>query len=183
MIFEPRKLWPKGCTRKGTIRAKLAARAVAFADDPGWIEELQELSQSDVPIVPSSLLGGAVSLLQRWKNDGEQRPALIMAAPAPDFEMQRNRQLANHLSTISRLPLLDAFKWHGPACTENLPSTLHVQHLEKAIRLQKPANLPSGPVLLCATTAGTSWTLTLAATLLAEAGVKSVMALVLHRRP
>ena len=43
VIFEPRKIWPKGCTRKGTISAKLAARAVAFADDPGWTEELEAL--------------------------------------------------------------------------------------------------------------------------------------------
>jgi hypothetical protein len=58
-----------------------------------------------------------------------------------------------------------------------------VRNLEKAVRLQKLTNLPSGPVLLCATTARSCWTLTLAATLLAEVGVKSIMALVLHRRP
>jgi ATP-dependent DNA helicase RecQ len=58
-----------------------------------------------------------------------------------------------------------------------------VKHLEKAIRLQKLTNLPAGPVLLCATTARTCWTMTLAAALLSEAGVKSVMAIVLHRQP
>ena len=134
-------------------------------------------------IVPSGLLDGAVSLLQRWKNDWEQRPALVMPAPAPDSEMQSNRQLANHISTIGRLTLFDAFSWHGPACPENQPSASHVKHLEKAIRLQKLTNLPAGPVLLCATTARTCWTMTLAAALLSEAGVKSVMAIVLHRKP
>lgn len=183
VIFEPRKIWPKGCTRKGTISAKVAARAVAFADDPGWSEELEALARSGMTIVPSGLLDGAVSLLQRWKNDWEQRPALVMPAPAPDSEMQSNRQLANHISTIGRLPLFDAFSWHGPACPENQPSTSHVKHLDKAIRLQKLANLPVGPVLLCATTARTCWTMTLAAALLSEAGVKSVMTIVLHRQP
>jgi ATP-dependent DNA helicase RecQ len=183
VIFEPRKIWPKGCTRKGTITAKLAARAVAFADDPGWTEELEALARSGMAIVPSGLLDGAVSLLQRWKNDWEQRPALVMPAPAPDSEMQSNRQLANHISTIGRLTLFDAFSWHGPACPENQPSASHVKHLEKAIRLQKLTDLPAGPVLLCATTARTCWTMTLAAALLSEAGVKSVMAIVLHRQP
>lgn len=183
VIFEPRKIWPKGCTRKGTISAKLAARAVAFADDPGWTEELEALARSGMTIVPSDLLDGAVSLLQRWKNDWEQRPALVMPAPAPDSEMQSNRQLANHISTIGRLPLFDAFSWQGPACPENQPSASHVKHLEKAIRFQKLTNLPAGPVLLCATTARTCWTMTLAAALLSEAGVKSVMAIVLHRQP
>ena len=183
VIFEPRKIWPKGCTRKGTISAKLSARAVAFADDPGWTEELEALARSGMTIVPSDLLDGAVSLLQRWKNDWEQRPALVMPAPAPDSEMQSNRQLANHISTIGRLPLFDAFSWQGPACQENQPSASHVKHLEKAIRLQKLTDLPAGPVLLCATTARTCWTMTLAAALLSEAGVKSVMAIVLHRQP
>ena len=183
VIFEPRKIWPKGCTRKGTISAKLSARAVAFADDPGWTEELEALARSGMTIVPSDLLDGAVSLLQRWKNDWEQRPALVMPAPAPDSEMQSNRQLANHISTIGRLPLFDAFSWQGPACPENQPSASHVKHLEKAIRLQKLTDLPAGPVLLCATTARTCWTMTLAAALLSEAGVKSVMAIVLHRQP
>lgn len=183
VIFEPRKIWPKGCTRKGTISAKLAARAVAFADDPGWTEELEALARSGMTIVPSGLLDGAVSLLQRWKNDWEQRPALVMPAPAPGSEMQSNRQLANHISTIGRLPLFDAFSWQGPACPENQPSASHVKHLEKAIRLQKLTDLPAGPVLLCATSARTCWTMTLAAALLSEAGVKSVMAIVLHRQP
>ena len=183
VIFEPRKIWPKGCTRKGTISAKLAARAVAFADDPGWTEELDELTRSGLKIVPSGLLDGAVRLLQRWENDWKHRPVLIMPAPAPDFEMQSNRQLATHLSTIGRLPLLDAFTWQGSACPENLPSTSQVNHLEKTIRLKNFTNPPVSPVLLCATTARTCWTLTLAAALLSEAGVQSVIALVLHRRP
>jgi len=183
LIIEPRKIWPKGCTRKGKISAKLIARAVAFADDPGWTEELDELARSGLTIVPVGLFNGAVSLLQRWKNSWEQRPALIMPAPAPDPEMRSNRQLANHLSTISRLPLLDAFTWQGPACPENLPSISYVNHLEKTIRLKTVSNRPVGPVLLCATTARTCWTLTLAAALLSEAGVESVMAVVLHRRP
>jgi ATP-dependent DNA helicase RecQ len=97
--------------------------------------------------------------------------------------MESNRKLAAHLSTIGRLPLLDAFAWRGPACPENLPSPAHVKHLEEAIYLKNFTKAPDGPILLCATAARTCWTLTLAATLLTEAGAPGVMALVLHRRP
>lgn len=183
VIFEPRKNWPKGCRRKGKISAMLAARAVTFADDPGWIEELNELYRSNLTIVNPAFLDGAVRLLHRWKNDWEQRPTLIMPAPAPEVEMQSNRKLAAHLSTIGRLPLLDAFSWHGPACPENLAGPAHVKHLEDAIHLENFTKVPDGPILLCATAARTCWTLTLAATLLTEAGAPGVMALVLHRRP
>ena len=183
VLVEPRKVWPKGCSRKGTIKARLAARAVAFADDPGWLVELQELLNHGLSDVPTNLLDGAVSLLQRWKNTWEQRPALILPAPAPHPEMESNRQLAAHVARLGRIPLADVFTWHGSACPEDAPSTVHVQHLEKAVRLQPLPEPPAGPVLLCATTARTTWTLTVAAALLAEAGVADVMALVLHRRP
>ncbi len=106
-----------------------------------------------------------------------------MPAPAPDPEMDSNRHLANRLAAISRLPVLDNFNWTGPATPENLPGISHVSHLEKSVRL-KPFEPPDGgPVLLCATTARTCWTLTIAATLLAESGIRSVMAVVLHLRP
>ncbi len=118
VLVEPRKIWPKGCSRTGKIKASLSARAVAFADDPGWVDELRKLTRSGLASIPGQLLEGAVSLLQRWKQDWEQRPVLIMPAPAPGHEMQGNRQLAHHISTIGQLPILDAFTWQGPACRQ-----------------------------------------------------------------
>ncbi|MFN4918000.1 MAG: hypothetical protein ACK5MM_01180, partial [Planctomyces sp.] len=59
----------------------------------------------------------------------------------------------------------------------------HVNHLEQAIRLNRNISLPPGPVLLCSTTARSCWTLTVAATLLAEAGAPDSLALILHRKP
>lgn len=182
-VIEPRKLWPKGCSRKGSITAKLNARAVAFAEDPGWAEELDKFRQSSDGVIPPELLAGAVDLLVRWKKDWEQRPALVMPAPAFGQEMQSNRQLAHHIASVGKLPLLDAFSWHAAAVPDNIPSAPHVNHLEHAIQLAKPQPAPNGPVLLCATTARSCWTLTVAAALLAENGAERTMALVLHRLP
>lgn len=183
VLIEPRKIWPKGCARKGTIVPQLAARAVAFADDPGWTQELAELERSGLAEVPAELLDGAVQLLKRWKQSWQQRPVAIVPAPAAGTELRANRQLAAHLAAIGKLPLVECLEWHGPACPESLPSVRHVQHLEQALQLHGAASLPPGPVLLCAATARSCWTLTVSAALLAEAGVAHVLALVLHRRP
>lgn len=183
VLIEPRKLWPKGCSRKGTITASPSARAVAFADDPGWSAELAQLENSNHTTIPPELLDGAVQLLARWKKHWQQRPAVVIPAPAPAAQMQGNRLLAQHIAGIGKLPLLDCFTWSGSPCPENLPSTPHVNHLEQAIRLNRNISLPPGPVLLCSTTARSCWTLTVAATLLAEAGVPDSLALILHRKP
>ncbi|MGV2339266.1 MAG UNVERIFIED_CONTAM: hypothetical protein LVR18_36390 [Planctomycetaceae bacterium] len=66
---------------------------------------------------------------------------------------------------------------------ENLPSTPHVCLLEQAIRINPGVRLPPGPALLCSTTARSCWTITVAATLLAEAGSPDTLALILHRKP
>jgi ATP-dependent DNA helicase RecQ len=58
-----------------------------------------------------------------------------------------------------------------------------VAHLESAVRLGSAGQLPSGPVLLCAATARSRWTITVAGALLREAGVGEVLPLVLHQRP
>jgi len=183
VLIEPRKLWPKGCSRKGTITARLSARAVAFADDPGWNTELAQLEKDNFAAIPPELLDGAVQLLSRWKQHWEQRPAIVIPAPAPATQMQANRLLAQHISRIGKLPLLDCFTWSGPQCPENLPSTPHVCLLEQAIRINPGVRLPPGPALLCSTTARSCWTITVAATLLAEAGSPDTLALILHRKP
>jgi ATP-dependent DNA helicase RecQ len=183
VLIEPRKIWPKGCSRKGSITASPVARAVAFADDPGWSAELAQLEQNNYSSIPPELLDGAVQLLARWKKHWPQRPAVVIPAPAPATQLQGNRLLAQHISRIGKLPTLDCFTWSGPPGPENLPSTPHVQHLEQAIRLNPGITLPAGPVLLCTTTARSCWTLTVAAALLAETGARDTLALILHRKP
>jgi ATP-dependent DNA helicase RecQ len=74
-------------------------------------------------------------------------------------------------------------QWHGDAAPSDSSSGPMVAHLQTAIRLDTASAIPDGAVLLCAVSTRTGWTLTVAAALLHEAGVRQVMPLVLHKRP
>ena len=179
--IEPRKRWPAGVGRKGGIQGFDAGRAVAFADDPGWVAELQALRQAEPGDMPEALLAGALATLGRWAKNWPARPVCVVPLPAPD--MAHNQTLAAHIARKGRLPLHDMFSWQGGPTPADLASTPVVAHLESAIRLAPDADLPHGPVLLVCTDARTRWTATVAAALLRENGVSQVLLLALHLRP
>ncbi|MGV1044177.1 RecQ family ATP-dependent DNA helicase [Limnohabitans sp.] len=178
--IEPRKRWPAGVGRKGTIRGFDVGRAVAFADDPGWVAELQALRLAPGD-VPPDLLAGAVATLGRWAKTWPARPVCVVPLPAPD--MAANRVLAEHIARKGRLPLHDVFSWRGGPAPDDTASTPVVAHLESAIRLADDAQLPNGPVLLVASTVRTRWAATVAAALLREQGASQVLVLALHLQP
>ena len=185
--IEPRKRWPSGVGRKGTIRSFDAGRAVAFADDPGWVAELQALlgaGHREGAVsgdVPAELLAGALATLGRWGKTWPSRPVCVVPLPAPN--RVANQQLAAYVAQKGRLPLLDVFSWRGGPAPDDTASTPVVAHLESAIRLTPDAELPSGPVLLVATQVRTRWAATVAAALLREQGAPQVLLLVLHLQP
>lgn len=179
--IEPRKRWPAGVGRKGNIRGFDAGRAVAFADDPGWLAELQALRQGAPAEVPEALLAGALATLRRWAQTWPARPVCVVPLPAPD--MAANRVLAAHIASKGRLPLHDVFSWSGGAAPDDTASTLVVAHLASAMRLADDAQLPDGPVLLVATTVRSRWVATVAAALLREQGASQVLVLALHIQP
>ncbi len=179
--IEPRKRWPAGVSRKGAIRGFDAGRAVAFADDPGWVAELQALRDAATGDVPQALLDGAVATLGRWAKTWPARPVCVVPLPAPD--MASNRTLAAHIATKGRLPLHDVLRWRGGPAPADVASTPVVAYLESALRLAPDAQLPAGPVLLVCTDARTRWTATVAAALLREHGASQVLLLTLHLQP
>lgn len=185
--IEPRKRWPGGVGRKGAIRGFDVGRAVAFADDPGWVAELQALrlatggQSAGSGDVPPELLAGAVATLGRWAKTWPARPVCVVPLPAPN--MAANRVLAEHIARKGRLPLLDVFSWRGGPAPDDAASTPVVAHLESAIRLSPNAATPAGSVLLVATDVRTRWTATVAAALLREQGASQVLLLALHLRP
>ena len=179
--IEARKRWPAGVGRKGAIRGFDLGRAVAFADDPGWVAELQALRQAAPGEVPDELLAGAVAMLGRWAKSWPARPVCVVPLPAPN--MAGNRRLAAHIAQKGRLLLQDGFSWTGGAAPDDAASTPVVAHLESAIRWAGDAAMPAGPVLLVATDVRTRWTATVAAALLREQGVSQVLLLALHLRP
>ena len=179
--IEARKRWPAGVGRKGAIRGFDLGRAVAFADDPGWVAELQALRQAAPGEVPDELLAGAVAMLGRWAKTWPARPVCVVPLPAPN--MAGNRRLAAHIAQKGRLLLQDGFSWTGGPAPDDAASTPVVAHLESAIRWAGDAAIPAGPVLLVATDVRTRWTATVAAALLREQGVSQVLLLALHLRP
>ncbi len=181
--IEPRKMWPSGGARRGKISGLSQGRAVAFADDPGWSEELLALQRTGYGTIPPELLAGAVEALRRWSRVWPQRPVAVVAAPAYSVEMKANIALARHIAAVGKLPFLDLFSWRGDAVGDQLSSGPVVAHLEAAIQLDCSVEVPNGPVLLCATTMRTGWSLTVSATLLHDAGFITTMPLVIHRLP
>lgn len=193
--IEPRKRWPAGVSRKGEIRAFEAGRAVAFADDPAWSDELQSLWQAqavrqawtDGPeqvapgALPPALLAGAVAVLARWARSWPSRPVCVVPLSAPD--MAANAQLAAHIAGKGRLPVIHALRWSGDPAPEDAASAPVVAHLESAITLADAVALPQGPVLLVATQVRSRWSATVAATVLREHGARQVLLLALHLRP
>jgi ATP-dependent DNA helicase RecQ len=181
VVIEPRKRWPSGVGRKGSIRSFDVGRAVAFAYDPGWVAELQALRTAAPGEVPAEILAGAVALLGRWAKNWPARPVCVVPMPAPD--MASSRRMAEFIAEKGRLPLHDVFTWAGGPAPDDAASSPVVAHLESAIRLAADAALPAGPVLLVATDVRTRWTATAAAALLREHGASQVLVLALHLRP
>jgi ATP-dependent DNA helicase RecQ len=187
--IEPRKRWPAGVGRKGSIRGFDAGRAVAFADDPAWLNALSELQTwrtafsgaSSARALPPELLAGALATLGRWAKNWPARPVCVVPLPAPN--MAANQQLAAHIAQKGRLPLHDVFSWRGGPAPDDSASSPVVLHLESAICLAADAALPAGPVLLVATQVRTRWAATVAAALLREQGVPQVLLLAWHLQP
>jgi ATP-dependent DNA helicase RecQ len=186
VVIEPRKRWPGGVARRGTIVGASEGRAVAFGDDPGWSGELAHLDRADrsglTEPVPAALLDAAVETLRRWKSSWTERPVAVVPLPDP-YGSSATRMLAAHLASIGSLPMLDVLEWAGSPAPADVASAATVVHLESVLSVSDPASVPSGPVMLVAASMRTGWSLTLAAALLREAGCREVLPLVLHRRP
>ncbi|CAN1522274.1 RecQ Superfamily II DNA helicase [Burkholderiaceae bacterium] len=207
--IEPRKRWPSGVGRKGNIPGFAAGRAVAFADDPGWVVELQALQtqalkmqawraqspnmadtshHAELGEISPALLEGAVATLGRWAKNWPARPVCVVPLPAPDMALNRN--LASHIARRGKLPLHDVLRWTGGPAPDDVASTPVVAHLEAAIQWGTQADghddaqtLPSGPVLLVTSHIRTRWAATVAAALLREHGASQVLLLALHLQP
>ena len=176
--IEPRKRWPSGVSRKGVIISLNAGRAVAFSDDPGWQEELGEMHRTGR--VASPLLDGAVATMTRWAKVWESRPVAVV--PAPDVDMSANRELAHHIASVGRLPVLDLFRWKGGRAPDDSASATVVSHLESAIRFDTDIDVPAGVVLLVSTVVRSRWNATVSGALLRELGASGVLLLALHQQ-
>ena len=183
VVIEPRKLWPSGVTRRGKIKGLSLGRAVAFADDPGWSDLLRDMRNGNYGVIPDELIAGAHDALKRWSSAWTKKPVAIVVAPAFGSEAKGNQQFANAIAQTLGLPVFTVFSWEGSATPAGVSSAPFVDHLEQVLRIDATAGIPAGPVILCATTMRTGWTQTVAAEMLHEIGVSTVLPFVIHRLP
>jgi ATP-dependent DNA helicase RecQ len=182
VIIEPRKLWPSGMTgRKGRIVGCDNGRALAFADDPGWVSELKQMALGDAPI-DRVVADGLVAVLTRWRTQWPARPVAVVPIPSRRHPL-RVGSLAEHIAQIGKLPLLDAFVATGVAPPTDTASAARVNAIASGLTLRDDIEIPRGPVLLVDDTYRSGWTMTLAAALLRSAGATAVLPLVVHQLP
>jgi ATP-dependent DNA helicase RecQ len=180
VVVEPRKLWPSGLPdRKGKITFLMPGRALAFADDPAWNDELAALGQQDAP-APPVIMEGLVDVLRRWSRSWE-RPVAVVGMPSRRYPVLV-RSVAEHIAAVGRLPLVHALTVSGPPPAVDAASAVRAKDL-----LYRTALIPgvhfTGPVLLVDDTIRTRWTATVAAALLADAGATAVLPLAIHQLP
>ncbi len=178
VIVEPRKLWPTGLPdRKGKITFMAPGRALAFADDPAWKDDLATLWRGDQPASPA-ILDAMVEVLKRWSKTW-RRPVAVVAMPSRRYPTLVS-SVAEHLATIGRLPLVEALEVTGPPPTADAASAVRAKDLLYRTVL-RPGTAFDGPVLLVDDTIRTRWTVTVAGSLLADAGATQVLPLAIHQ--
>ena len=96
---------------------------------------------------------------------------------------QRVRSLAEHLASVGKRPLIDAFEITGPPPQPDTPSAVRAAALLAALAMRPGVELPAAPVLLVDDTYRTGWTATVAAALLLELGASAVLPFALHQLP
>ncbi len=179
VVIEPRLRWPAGVGRKGAIVGCAEGRALAFADDPGWADELRSLKDGPAP---DAVLSGLVEVMRRWRSSWPARPVAVVPMPSATFG-RLNRSVAEHLGAVGKLPVIDALGRSGPAAPPDAASGPTVRALFDAIGLRDGVEVPQGPVLLVDAQYRTGWSVTVAASLLRSAGATLVLPLVVHRLP
>ncbi len=179
VVIEPRKIWPSGVARKGKIVGCASGRALAFADDPGWVDEVRGIRNTEAS---QEILAGMVKVLSRWRTSWGERPVAIV----PLLSVGHNRftrSIANHLSDVGKLLLIDAIEISESMPSSDVPSAGQVRARLSSMTLRAGVEIPRGPLMLVDALYRTGWTMTVAAALLREAGATRVLPLVAHQLP
>lgn len=185
VVLVPRKLWPSGLgSRKGRIVGCEEGRALAYADDPGWVTALAALGESDGPLT-DEICSGVIEVLRRWKGSWGERPVAVVPVPS-EIHPQRVGSLASCIASAGRLAVLELFApgtRDGAKSGTEVASAARVAELCDSVRLVDGAEVPSGPILLVDEHYRSGWTMTVAAALLRDVGATAVLPFVLHQLP
>jgi ATP-dependent DNA helicase RecQ len=152
---------------------------MAYADDPAWSSVLVELWRADGD-APPEVLEAVVEVLKRWSKVW-QRPTAVVPMPSRRYPRLVG-SVAAHVARIGRLPLVEALTVSGPPPAEDAASSVRAKDLLARTSLLPGVEL-QGPVLLVDDRIRTRWTVTVAGSLLVEAGASTVLPLALHQLP
>lgn len=189
---EPRKMWPPGMKEMGigasgkipASRVALTGRALGRLTDAGWGATLRSVLSPGAPdeTVTPQLTDAVVKVLAAW--DWAQRPASVVTLPS------RSRpaligSLGERIAAIGRLRYLGALGYatpDGPGPRRH-NSAQRLASLWRALvvpdDLREAMAAAEGPVLLIDDQIDTGWTMTVAASLLRDAGAPAVLPLAL----
>ncbi len=189
VALEPRKQWPRGLEgRRGNIKPDRRAeegRALAFATDPGWAEDLAGLfARPDAPPT-DELLRGVADALKAWP--WGRRPTWVTWVPSRTRPLLVGG-LASRLAEVGKMDLVDAVRRTRPdapaqASMEN--SATQAANVLDAFDFGTTdgSPLPVGPGLVVDDTLRSGWTMTVVAEGLRSAGSGLILPFVLWRRP
>ncbi|MEI2697104.1 MAG: hypothetical protein V9E94_01720 [Microthrixaceae bacterium] len=111
VVLDPRKQWPRGLEgRSGNIPPDLRAeegRALAFASDPGWSEELAERFALRDSAPDEDLLRAVAAALKAWP--WGRRPTWVTWVPSRT-RPELVRGLARRLADVGRMEIVDAVR-------------------------------------------------------------------------
>ncbi|WP_163505470.1 RecQ family ATP-dependent DNA helicase [Fodinicola acaciae] len=182
ITIEPRKRWPSGASRRGSIPADLrpeVGRALALGEDPAWGDAITAALDADQP-VSQEVLDGVVRVLSRW-GWPEGRPTWVTWIPS----RRRPRllpDLAERVAQLGRMQLVEALQPHaGSAPWQSDAPSQGAAGVAALRRWSAMTPVQSGPVLLLDDECRSRWTITVCAALLREAGAGPVYPLVLHK--
>jgi ATP-dependent DNA helicase RecQ len=197
VVLPPRRRWPTGLAqlghdRTGNIQKDQQAavgRALAGGDRSGWGEVVGPLlaaasdggidgdGQARDPALADLIdqaVGGLTDVLARW--DWPARPLAVVPVPVGDGAVLAG-VLADRLGALGKLPVVAALAATGDGRDQDqMTNSAHqAANALTSLRLADDVAVPAGPVLLVAATTASGWTLTVAGTLLAEAGAGPVL--------
>lgn len=193
ILVDPRAQWPSGMsalgmTVKGKIPPELRAengRVVARLTDLGWGTQLARVlaaGASDEP-VSDAIFQAVVSVLAEW--DWDERPQAVTSIPSATRPVLVE-SLAARLAETGRMQWLGPMQpvAGGPTGGPDVNSAFRVRGVHGRLELSpEQAEAALGkPVLLVDDYIVSRWTMTVAATVLREAGATSVLPLALALR-
>lgn len=156
-------------------------RALVFADAPEWREVVAAAFAEDAP-APAEIIDGCVALLTRWSREWLARPGVVIGLAAAG-RPRMVRSVVEAIAGAGRLP-------HAEMGVSSLPgpdlaSADEAVHWRDALTPPRDGEVPLARrvVLLVVDATSTLWPVTLAASMLREAGADAVMPLILHKLP